>query len=244
MNQNRRRNLREMEKQGFSYVFTQEEKDFDLFYHRMYRPYIHQRYGKRAMQHEYESLRRQFERGGMILVRCNQELICGMLCLKVGDTCEAHQMGVHEDHFDQVEKGASVALWWFMMDWARRNGLSYFDFGASRARTADGTFNFKRQWGTRVVPERDVHTEWVFYSDGLSPRLRHHLNKQGFISQIEGWHYHVVLPGPGEGLTGAELSGELKRAAKYGLNGVLFISPQTGSVEMFHTRQLAVEEAV
>jgi hypothetical protein len=225
MNQNMRRSLRRMQKQGFDYVFTQDGEDFDLFYRKMYCPYISQRHGARAALSEYDDLRRQFERGGLILVRRDQELICGMLCRVVGDACEADQMGVHEGEFDQVREGANVALWWFMMDWARRNELRRFDFGASRAQTANGTFNFKRQWGTRVAPERDVHTEWVFYGEELLPGLRRHLNEQGFISRIDDLHYRTVLLGPGEELTGAELIRERQSAARCGLDGVLLISP-------------------
>jgi len=240
MNQNMRRNLRKMEKQGFSYVFTQDQEDFDLFYHKMYRPYIHKRYGARFTLAEYEPLRRQFKQGGLILVKRDQEPICGMLCRTVGDTCEADQMGVHEKQFGQVRKGASVALWWFMMGWARRNGLSRFDLGASRARMSDGTFNFKRQWGTRVLPKRDVHTKWLFYSKDLPPRLHSYLNEQGFISEVDSLHYKVVLLGPGEELNEAELARRRKTASRYGLDGILLV-PSVASTDAPETRAGSVD---
>lgn len=53
-----------------------------------------------------------------------------------------------------------------------RNGLLRFDSGASRAQMANGTFNFKRQWDARVVPEHDVYAEWVFHGEELPLRLR------------------------------------------------------------------------
>jgi hypothetical protein len=241
MNQNVRRNLRKMTKQGFSYTFTQESQDFDLFYHKMYRPYIQKRHGRRATQNEYEPLRHQFERGGLILVQRDQQPICGMLCLTRGDMCEAHQMGVHEDHFAQVKKGANVALWWFMMDWARRNGLRLFDFGASRAQTGNGTFNFKRQWGTRVYAMHDVHTEWVFYGENLSSALREHLNELGFICEIDGQHYQVVLLNPKERPGDADLAQKQKDAARCGLDGVLFISPEAKDQESSYVYKLVAE---
>jgi hypothetical protein len=227
MNQNMRRNLRKMKEQGFDYVFTQRQEDFDLFYYKMYRPYIHERHGVRAPLADYDPLHCQFEKSGLILVRCAQEPVCGMLCRVVGDTCEADQMGVFEGQFDLVRKGANVALWWFMMDWARCNGLRCFDFGASRAQTANGTFNFKRQWGTRVASQHDIHTEWVFYGESLPLRLRRHLNEQGFVSEVDGLHYRVVLLGPGEELTDTESAHERRNASRCGLDGILLISPQT-----------------
>jgi hypothetical protein len=241
MNQNTRRNLRKMTQQGFSYTFTQEPQDFDLFYHKMYRPYIQKRHGRRATQNEYEPLRCQFERGGLILVQQDQEPVCGMLCLTRGDICEAHQMGVHEDHLDQVKKGANVALWWFMMDWARRNNLCRFDFGASRAQTSNGTFNFKRQWGTHVYAMHDVHTEWVFYSENLSPALRDHLNELGFISAIDDRHYQVLLLNPEEQPGEADAAQKQKDAAHCGLDGVLLISPEAKDQKSSYTYKLVAE---
>lgn len=216
MNQNARCNLRGMQKQGFDYTFTQDQEDFDLFYHKMYRPYIHERHGAQAALSGYDSLCRQFRQGGLILVKRGQEPVCGMLCRVVGDTCEVDQMGVREGQFEQVRKGANYALWWSMMDWARRNDLRWFDFGASRAQTANGTFNFKRQWGTRVVSERDVHTEWIFCGEELPPRLRHYLNEQGFISEVDDAHYRVGLLGLGEELVDAQWTQERKNAARSG----------------------------
>jgi hypothetical protein len=131
-----------------------------------------------------------------------------------------------------------------MMDWARRNGLRHFDFGASRAQMADGTFNFKRQWGTRVASQRDVHTEWVFYSEDLPLRLRRHLNEQGFISEIGGLHHRVVLLGPGEELTDAELARERKSALRCGLDGILLISPWENGKASSYTRQMVMKETV
>jgi hypothetical protein len=113
-----------------------------------------------------------------------------------------------------------------------RNGLLRFDSGASRAQTANGTFNFKRQWCTQVVPVRDVHTEWIFYGEELSLRLRCHLNRQGFISEDEGLHCRVVLLGSEEGLTEAGLAQERKGATRCGLDGILLVSSRTNGAEL------------
>jgi len=144
MNQNIRRNLLRMQKQGFGYVFTQDREDFDLFYRKMYCPYI---------------------------------------------------------------------------------------------QTANGTFNFKRQWGTRVAPERDVHTEWIFCAEELSPDLRRRLNDQGFISRVGDLHCRVFLLGAEEELDAARVH-ERECASRYGLDGVLFISPPACGERLRQAHQL------
>jgi hypothetical protein len=221
MNQTMRRHVRQIERNGFSYVFTQAQEDFDLFYHRMYRPYITSRHGGRgAVLREYEAVLRIFRQGGLILVRQGSNAVCGMLCDLAGDTCRAWQMGVWDGDFDWVRKGANVALWWFMLDWARQQGARRFDFGASRAQTANGTFRFKRQWGTHVYPDRDVYTRWTFFGLMLPAELREHLNAQGFITEVDSKCYQVLLLGPGEKLDPANLAHQLSESTSYGLDGL------------------------
>jgi hypothetical protein len=50
---------------------------------------------------------------------------------------------------------------------------------------------------------------------------------RGFVSAVDGSHCRVVLLGWGEGLPDAQWIQERKSAARSGLDGVLFISPQT-----------------
>jgi hypothetical protein len=232
VNQNMRRALRKVEKRGFSYVFTQDRVDFDLFYHHMYRPYIQQRYGARAIVSSYHELNRLFAQGGLILVRRDTQPVCAMLCAIVGDTCKAGPMGVHESRFDEVGEGSNVALWWFMLDWARSRGLRRFDFGASRAQTANGAFNFKRQWGTRVGATLDLETEWLFYAENIPSTLRARLNQQGLITQKDGLHYRVWLLDPGVELSDADWAAWHDEAARCGLAGVLAIAQDSERMSM------------
>jgi hypothetical protein len=224
MNQNTRRRLRQMEKQGFSYEFTRSMQDFDLFYRRMYLPYIQSRHaGRGAVLREAGFVRGIFEQGGLVLVRLGGEPVCGMLCRMQGDLCEAWQMGVLDGSFELVKQGANVALWWFMLDWARRQGAKRFDFGDSRAQTANGTFHFKRGWGTYVVADPDLYSQLSFFSQSLPDSLRQRLNSHGFISEFGGSHYQVILLSPDEMMDDARQAVALREAATSGLDGILVV---------------------
>jgi hypothetical protein len=175
--------------------------------------------------HDYTSVRDIFQKGGLILVRQGQEPVCGMICEISGDTCIAKQMGVMDGRFDLVKAGAEVALWWFMLDWAREQGAKNFNFGASWALTTNGTFNFKRQWGTRVRKFEAMHARWNFLAQSLPARLVDHLNTQGLITEYQNGFFSTVFLNPGESITGDKLADQRKRAAVFGLDNILAIAP-------------------
>ncbi|GAH01987.1 unnamed protein product, partial [marine sediment metagenome] len=73
MNRNMRRNIHRLEKHGFSYVFTQEKDDFDLFYYGMYLPYITFRHeGQGMILEDYETIHNIFLQRGLVLTKDGQ----------------------------------------------------------------------------------------------------------------------------------------------------------------------------
>jgi len=225
MNQSMRRKIRKLEGQGFTYEFTHNKEDFDFFYYRMYLPYITLRHkGQGMVLDDYESTLKDFLQGGMILIRDGEDPVCGMLCHMEDDICRALQMGVLDANFELVKRGINVALWWYMLLWARDQGAKKFDFGSSRAQISDGVFNFKRQWGTRVKLHNGIHTQWSFYAKVLPDKLREYLNELEFITSLDGMCYELMLIDPKEPSGKVDLSTDLQHAAANGLAGLVVIS--------------------
>jgi hypothetical protein len=186
MNQNMRRTIRKLQKAGFSYRFTREPADLDLFYHQMYVPYITSRHGARAIVAKYYEIEYILDKGGLIMVEYQGQPVSGMGCKVLGDTCRADALGIYKDRFDLRDMGAIASVFWFMLDWARAKGLRSFDFGGSRARVADGVFNFKRQWGTHLEVTLTAHTTWTFIAERIPPDLCRFINAQGFLGRLDG----------------------------------------------------------
>jgi hypothetical protein len=226
MNQTMRRNVRQLDKEGLAYIYSTATEDFDFFYHRMYLPYIRSRHGGRgAVLHSYATLTKVFQRGGLIFVQRDGSPVCGMMCVIDGDLCRAGQMGVLDGDFGLVKQGVNVALWWYMLDWARAQGVKRYDFGASRPSTANGVFNFKRQWGTHVYVHEATYTRWTFIAQQPVAPLRQHLSTLGWVTQQDGGCYQVVLDDPDQPLDAGELARRSEEACKSGLAGVLLITP-------------------
>ncbi len=102
--------------------------------------------------------------------------------------------------------------------------LNVFDFGSCRAQTSNGVFNFKRQWGTRVYLNKNIHTQWSFYAQVLPDKLRKHLNALGIITIVDGKCYELIMIDPKESSSTADFTRELKHAATHGLAGLVVIS--------------------
>jgi hypothetical protein len=236
MNQNTRRRIRQIGKQDFHYEFTQAQQDLDFWYDRMYCPYIYSRFGEYGVVlREKEFMQEIFDLGGLILVKHGVDPICGMLAILIDDLCEAWDMGVIDARFDLVKQGANVALWWYMLDWARQQGAKRFDFGASMAMAANGTFNFKRQWGTRVRRNRFTYAHYRFFGQNLPGPLRYHLNAQGFITEKGDKHYQVLILDPEEKFSEAYLVQKTGEAAASGLDGIAAINISSGEADYYLT---------
>ncbi len=226
MNQTMRRNIRRLESQGFSYVFSKNQDDFDSFYHHMHLPYIQRRFSELDMIiMEYDSILKRFQRGGLILIKQNQIPVCGMICIWENDCLYAQEMGVLDGEFDLVKQGSNVALWWFMLDFARKQEVVRFDFGSSHPLIVDGVFNFKRQYGTRVREIKNVESRWSFYSQDLSVELRQYINQLGLVVMLNNEGFRVLLPDEsGSSLGRDDFSPSLKEAANYGLAGLMVVT--------------------
>jgi hypothetical protein len=220
MNQNMRRTIRKLQKAGFFYRFTRESADLDLFYHQMYVPYITSRHEARAIVAKYYEIEYILDKGGLIMVEYQGQPVSGMGCKVLGDTCRADVLGVHKDRFDLAGRGAIPSVFWFMLDWAKGKGLRSFDLGGSRARLADGVFNFKRQWGTHLGATLTAHTTWIFIAERISPNLCRFINTQGFLGRLDGKWQVVMFETPEVHLSQEEIEHTRQMAQQAGVADV------------------------
>lgn len=223
----RKRELSKAQKLGFVYEVSRELADFDLFYHKMYVPFINERYRERAFIRSYETQREVFERGGELLcVNYQDNLVTAYLgrLRKYRRTFSASLMGVHQDYTFLVKKGVITALYWHVVNWAHYNQLSVVDFGIVRARLNDGLFAFKRQLGMWFEADLTTHMIWTFIGRDLPLPLIRHLNELAFIAEAGNEYRCIVFESDGAGLSDQELAQREKVAAQAGLNGLLVLS--------------------
>jgi hypothetical protein len=220
-----RHNLNRAQKACFSWYFSKSKKDFDHFHYNMYLPYIKNRHEERALIASYkDQWQRWFARGGLIVVTQNDTRVGGLLCYVKGDTCFAIEVGVLDGNPDLIEKGIKISSDWFAINWAYQQGARIYDMGGTRPWRSDGVFIYKSRWRAKVVRRKRIYGVWTFLAQNLSPALRDHINKLGFISEIDDKFYGILLSADAVSISEAKVNEELSTIKKQGLDGLAVVS--------------------
>jgi hypothetical protein len=185
----RRQQIKTLANRGFSYTFSQDPADFEMFYYDMYVPHVTRRHDERAIVEPMETKRAVFEKGGLVVVRHNGKPVGAGLRHIIGNTLVAASYGIHKDC---RVKGVSVALHWYTIEWGQQNRLSHVDLGMTRPRLKDGVFEYKRQWGAQFEDNILDHLRWTLVGDRLPAPLLAHLNQLGLIAEV-GNQFRCVL---------------------------------------------------
>jgi hypothetical protein len=230
MTKHRRRNVSKVKKQDFEYGVSHDPADLDLFYHKMYIPYINKRYDDRAIIHLYEEQREVFEKRGQLLcVKYQGALIAACLgtLRRYDKTFSALLLGVDQEHVHAVKQDVIMALYWHVISWAHANHLHIVDFGRTRARLTDGVFEFKRRWGMQFKRDITTYTMWTLIGKNLPLALIRHLNELALIAEVDKEYRCVVFSCGETSLSDKELAQREKSAAHAGLDGLLEVGPKS-----------------
>ena len=148
----RRRDIKKIEKIGYSYTIVKDSEDnFDFFYKKMYLPYTKKRFGKTARVADYSILKRIYKAGGGVIFVKNEDLpLSGILFQIRGKTIYALHSGVYNGDQSIVRRLASQAALLFLVKWARSKGLTCLDYGSTLPFFNDGAFSYKKGWGMHL----------------------------------------------------------------------------------------------
>jgi hypothetical protein len=215
---------------GFKYRFSQSLADFDNFYYNMYLPFIKSRHGDLATITPYEIQRRWFNRGGVLLVTQHDKPIAGVLCCRGKDTYYSIELGILDACPKLFQLGTSSILKWHEITWAQDQGAKTFNMGSTSAWCSNPVFTFKRRWGARVVRRQRIYGTLTILGSRLSARLRNHLNRLEFITEVDGKFYRVLLASENSSGTETVVNKKLLAAKKEGLDGLLVLSTDSQPV--------------
>ncbi|KPL77257.1 hypothetical protein ADN00_08950 [Ornatilinea apprima] len=208
---------------GFRY--SEQVSDFDVFYHRMYRPYVSNRHGSFVYVEPYEYLYKWFKKGGLILVNCKDELVSAMLVVKNGKWVYAAEAGVMDGNPELHAAGFPRVSVWSTAQWGNSQGCRKFQMGGTYSFRSNGVFQYKTFWNTIVTDFYGfIRNQWQFYLEQPGPALLNDLNEWGIIHEHRHQFYGVVFEGAQEP-DAVEIARNLKTAHQDGLAGILRVSP-------------------
>lgn len=228
---NRRKRVRQRVNKGkdagFSYRFSQDKADFDLFHHRMYRPYISLRHGRAASISNYEDQwQRSFKRGGLVMITQNEQPVAAALCYIARGVCYSVEGGVLDADEALLRQEINGMIDWYTMHWAHSQGARELSMGGTRPRAADGIYLYKRQWGARVMRRHKIYPLWYFLmSAAPRPELLAHLNDQGFIGEVGDKFYGLQVYAESLPIPAERIQRYRQDWTDEGVNGVVVFVP-------------------
>ena len=225
-----RTRLNRAERNGFSYRFSRALADFDNFFYNMYLPFIKSRHGDLATITPYEIQRRWFAKGGVLLVIRHDKPVAGALCRIANDKFFFIELGVLGTDTQIIQLGFYNIITWYALTCASGKGAKIFNMGGTRGWCSYPSFFSKRRWGARVARYTEIYPTWTFLASNMSTQLQNHLNKQGFISEINGNFYRVLLANDVDSVAEPDVNHELTLTNKEGLDGVIMVSANSKPV--------------
>jgi len=233
--QNIRSRLNKARQAEFDYRFSQLTADFDHFYYHMHVPFAKARHGHLALVAPYQDEKRWFARGGLLLVNQHDKPVAGTLCYVANDVCYILGSGVLDADPQLLRQEIITVLFWYGIIWGRGQGAKILDMGATRAWRSNGIFFYKQRWRAQVVRRKGIYGAWTFLAQNLSPSLQDHINELGFISEIDGRFYGVLLSTETDPITETEANKELSATKYEGLDGLVVISAESKPIVYSYT---------
>lgn len=212
---------------GFDWRVSHMEAEFEHFYHRMYLPFVQGRHRDLAMITPYQQQYRKFRKGEVLFITRNGHAVAGSLGYVSGDTYHGVEYGILDNDSYLFQQGIGVLVIWYSVLRAHQKKCRFLDLGGSHAWCSNGVFEYKQRWRPLVQRANEIYSTWVFAARELSPEQEEHLNHIGFICEIRGNFYRILVKNDSQSLDQESLNRELTEAQRQGLTGVAVIAPDS-----------------
>jgi len=190
----RRRDLRKLEALDYSYTVCRNGTEhFDLFYQTMYLPFTENRYERAALFRSYVESKARFQQnGGILFVEEEGRRTAGILFQIKGKTVYALSLGICSGNNGYQKSLAGTAALFYLILWAKKNGLTTLNYGATLPFFSDGVFVYKKEWGMSISARTHCGF-WKLKINTLSKGTISFLKENPFIMLEKGKMRAVVL---------------------------------------------------
>lgn len=142
-----------LKKSGFTADLTRDENDFEVFYERLFLPYVISRHGEHAVAQSRAETRAGLRGGGweLLAIRRGGEMVAGATVEFSGSRARFWQMGVRDGDPKLLAEGVSDFVYHHMLSVCRERGVSTLGLGSCRPFVRDGVLEYKRRFGAYVA---------------------------------------------------------------------------------------------
>jgi hypothetical protein len=157
--------VRKVGKQGYSYEVFSDARWLRFFYDAMYVPLIESRFVDSPLFTPPFLFFRLLNMMGyqLLLVKdVSGTFVSGCFFYVRKNELFSRYNGVLNGDFGLIRNGAESAFYYFLIDWAKKQGLNRIDLGYCRSFLNDGVFQYKRKWGAEMRKSDGTHLPDVF----------------------------------------------------------------------------------
>lgn len=177
----RREALRSIRKHNLKARVVRDADSDRYFYDRLYKPYIHRRYGSQATVVDRRRFLSECANGQLIQILQDDKILGVVLVHISSQQLTIAWMGIDEEVSDTQLNGVTDALDLYSLMFAYTQGCTVMDMGGSRPLIDDGVLRYKKKWGAHVsqglIPKGSV-----FYSPcRITPSLESFLENNPMI---------------------------------------------------------------
>ncbi len=183
------KNIKKINKEGFTGQLSTNRDDFDWFFERMYAPNVQARFGDAALAAGKEFYADLFQKGFLIFaVHPEFGRLAASLCTIRNDVFYAVICGVLDGDSTWRDLGALSALYWFELNTAVQKGLKLYDAGEVLGVETDGLYIHKRKWGLAPVENPWNYTACLVWLPDSAPIGLEWLKANRFCTEFAHWH--------------------------------------------------------
>jgi hypothetical protein len=144
-----KKELKKIQTHHFELEVTRDAELKWLFYHRMYVPYITNRFGESATLRSYSPLLDSAD-CDLLLIKYRGEYIAGSVLEYRRGAVHGHGLGILDGRLDYLRIGALSATYYFSLQYLAGQGYTKLHLGYSRPFVYDGALQHKLRWGGRL----------------------------------------------------------------------------------------------
>jgi hypothetical protein len=216
-----RRYIDRMLAENYSVKESRSIDKLRYFYEHMYLPTMQLRHDNRAVIAPFETLSAILENGGiLLLLELDGKEVGGVLNISTKDGIfQGEFLGYLDASKDLLNRHIGMAQYWYSIKHAIDIHSKAFNLMASVAWVSNGVFFYKQGWGAWTFAEGYVNEKILFRTNNLTPEWCKHINKLGFITEVNGKFLRVYLEAPEDSLKDA-----FEDALRNGLNGIQVVT--------------------
>lgn len=163
---------RAIKKYSLKYEIREGIESFDLFYHKMYKPYLLKRHGIAADIAEYKHFSHKFQTENCVLffiIRENEPIASAFIEIKKNGY-RLSALGIKDGNKELLKMGVIGALYYFVMLYYYNKGAGYLFAGNSMSVVFDGVTEYKLHLGAKpYLDDLDDRSKYYFMPMNTKP---------------------------------------------------------------------------